>query len=149
MRRSLTIAACCAVLCTAATQTNPASAQPKAKAPSLVGTWKLVSAKYGGQESTLPQDVTTLKHMTPTHYMWLSYKDDGQIFRTGGGPYTLDGGTLKSTPEFGLGNDFDAIKGKMQMYKCKIDGNRWHQSGTLSTGQTLEEVWERVDKKRD
>ena len=136
---------------TGAGRVPQAAAQPKDKAAAnkLVGTWKLISAKYGGEESALPKDSTTLKHMTPTHYMWVSYNNDGEIFHTGGGPYTFDGTTLKSTPEFGLGADFDAIKGKMQMYQCKIEGNRWHQSGTLSNGTSLEEVWERVEAKRE
>ena len=40
------------------------------------------------------------------------------------------------------------VKGKQQLFKVKFDGNRWTQSGTLSTGTTLEEVWERVEKQR-
>jgi hypothetical protein len=119
--------------------------EPKAE-NKLIGTWKLVSAKYGGQESSLPQDSTTLKHITPTHYMWASYDKDGKVYRSAGGPYTLNGEVMESTPEYGLG-DFEAIKGKRQTYKCKVEGNKWYQSGTLSTGQPLEEVWERVEKK--
>ena len=119
----------------------------EATANKLVGTWKLVSAQYGGQESVLPKDATTLKHMTPTQYMWATYDKDGQVSRTAGGPYTFNGEVLESTPEYGFGPDFEAIKGKRQSYKCKVEDNKWHQSGTLSTGTTLEEVWERVEKK--
>ena len=118
-----------------------------AAANELIGTWKLVSGKYGGRESTLLKDATTLKHMTPTHYMWATYDKDGQVTRTAGGSYTFTGGVLESTPEYGLGPDFEAIKGKPQSYKCKVEGNKWYQTGTLSTGQTLEEVWQRVEKK--
>jgi hypothetical protein len=124
--------------------------EPKDKgdaAAKLVGTWKLVSAKYGGVENDLPTRATTLKHMTSTHYSWATYGMDGQVTRTAGGPYTFNGEVLESIPEYGVGADFEAIKGKRQSYKCKVEGNRWYQSGTLSNGTTLEEVWERVEKK--
>jgi hypothetical protein len=123
--------------------------EPKGKdaGAKLVGTWKLVSAKYGGQESDLPSQGTTLKHLTPTHYAWATYDKDGQVSRTAGGPYTYDGEVLESTPEYGLGADFEAIRGKKQSYKVKVEGNKLYQSGKLSTGTSLEEVWERVEKK--
>jgi hypothetical protein len=113
----------------------------------LVGTWKIVSGKYGGVESTRPAGATTVKHITPTHYMWATYDKDGQVTRTAGGPYTFKAGVMESTPEYGYGSDFQTIKGQHQSYKCKVEGNKWYQTGTLSTGQTLEEVWERVEKK--
>lgn len=114
----------------------------------LAGSWKLVSAKYGGRESTLPKVATTLKHVTPTHYTWVTIDKDGQVTRIGGGTYVFNGKLLESTPEYGLGPDFVAIKGKRQSFEIKFDGDRWTQSGTLSTGTTLEEVWERVEKPR-
>jgi hypothetical protein len=70
----------------------------------LVGTWKLVSAKYGGQESQLSTGFTTLKHFTPTHFMWVSFDKTRKVTRTGGGPYSFDGKTLEDTPEYGLGS---------------------------------------------
>ena len=48
---------------------------PKTKADNpLVGTWKMVSAKWGGQESKLPEGQTTLKHVPPRQLMWASYE---------------------------------------------------------------------------
>jgi hypothetical protein len=29
----------------------------------------------------------------------------------------------------------------------KVDGNKLHQNGKLNSGLTIEEVWERVEKK--
>jgi hypothetical protein len=113
----------------------------------LVGTWKIVSGKYGGIEFQRPAGMTTVKHITPTHYMWATYDKDGQVTRTAGGSYTFKDGVMESTPEYGFGSDFEAIKGRRQSYKCKVEGNKWYQTGTLSTGQTLEEVWERIEKK--
>jgi hypothetical protein len=35
----------------------------------LIGTWKLVSAKFGGQQNELPEGYTQLKHVTPVQFM--------------------------------------------------------------------------------
>jgi hypothetical protein len=91
---------------------------------------------------------TTLKHVTPTHYSWVTFDKDGKVTRVGGGTYAFDGEVLKSTPEYGLEPDFEAIKGKRQTFKIKFEGNRWTQSGTLSSGTTLEEVWERIENRK-
>ena len=140
-------AACSATILGLAMMTAAAGADEPKGGGELVGTWKIVSGKYGGVEFPRPEGMTTLKHITPTHYMWATYDKDGNITRTAGGPYTLKDGVMESTPEFGFGSDFQAIKGARQTYKCKVEGNKWYQSGTLSTGQSLEEVWERVEKK--
>lgn len=114
---------------------------------SLVGTWKLVSAIYGGrQQNTLTGVGTTLKHMTPTHYTFVTYKMDGQVVRIGGGRYTFNGKVLESTPEYGVGDDIKSRKGKSHTFVCRIEGRKLYQSGALSTGLSLEEVWELVEK---
>jgi hypothetical protein len=121
---------------------------PKPAAPhKLVGTWKMVSAKYGGQEFKSPEGTTTLKHVTPAHFMWASYDKDGVVARTAGGTYTITGETYEETPAYGMSSDFDIIKGKAQTFKWKVDGNKWHHNGQLSNGLTIEEVWERVEGK--
>jgi hypothetical protein len=113
----------------------------------LVGTWKLVSAKYGGKEFKFPEGTTTIKHVTPTQFMWASYDKDGKVTRTAGGPYTITGETYEEIPEYGFSNDFAIIKGKAQTFTWKVEGNKWHHDGKLSNGLTIEEVWERVGKK--
>jgi hypothetical protein len=64
-----------------------------------------------------------------------------------GGSYTLKGEAYEEVPEYGVGEGLlEALKGKTQSFKWKIEGNKWHHTGKLSTGQTIEEVWERVEK---
>jgi hypothetical protein len=146
---ALAVTTCLLVLAAHNSPTRLAADEPKGLTENkMLGTWKLVSGKYGGRESTLPKEATTLKHVTPTHYMWVTFDKDGEVTRTQGGPYVFDEGVLKSTPEYGLGREFEPIKGKQQLFKVKSDGNRWTQSGRLSTGTTLEEVWERVEKQK-
>ena len=105
----------------------------------------MVSARYGGQQSTLPRDSTTVKHFTPTHFMWASYDKRGKVTRTAGGPYSFDGKILQETPAYGMGPDFDVVHAKHQNFVCKVEGKRLYQSGTLSNGMTIEEVWELVE----
>ena len=124
--------------------------EPKGDAKSdnkLVGTWKVVSGKYGGEESKSPEGVTTVKHVTPTQFMWATYDKDGKVTRAAGGYYTLKGEVYEETPEYGIGSDFDLIKGKAHTFKWKVEGNKWYHNGKLSGGLTIEEVWERVEKK--
>lgn len=125
-------------------------AEPKGDAKyenKLVGTWKLVSAKYGGKEFKFEEGVTTVKHVTTTQFMWASYDKDGKVTRTAGGDYTLRGEVYEETPKYGISSDFDVIKGKAQTFKQKVEGNTWYHTGKLSNGLTIEEVWERVEKK--
>ena len=127
------------------------SGEPKAPAAGsgakLIGTWKLVSAKYGGEESKITEGQTTLKHVTPSQWMWASYGKDGKVTRAAGGTYTVKGDDYEETPEYGFSEDFDLIKGKAQKFKWKVDGNRWYHTGVLSNGLTIDEIWEQVEKK--
>ena len=88
-----------------------------------------------------------VKHITPTHFTWLAYDADGKVTRVAGGTYTLKGDDYEEKPEYGLGTDFEVIRGKPQSFTCKIDGNNWHHDGRLSNDLTVEEIWERVEKK--
>src|SRR5262249_60225768 len=67
----------------------------------LVGTWKLVSAKYGGKEFKFPEGSTMLKHVTPTQFMWATYAQDGKGTRDAGGGDTLTREGAEATPETG------------------------------------------------
>jgi hypothetical protein len=123
--------------------------EPKADANTgnkLIGTWKLVSAKYGGKESQFPAGWTMLKHVTPSQFMWVTHDPDGKVTRAAGGSYTLKGDEYAETPEYGIGADFQVIKGGTHTFKWKVEGNKWLHTGKLSNGLTIDEVWERVEK---
>jgi hypothetical protein len=113
----------------------------------LVGTWKMVKAKFGGKEFKIPEGTRQFKHITPTHYMFVDIDKDGNVFDARGGPYTLKGETFESTPEYGVSEVFRDLKGKRQSFVCKVEGDKWYHNGTLSNGLTIEEVWERVAPK--
>jgi hypothetical protein len=109
----------------------------------LVGTWKLVSAKYNGEEFQFPQNLTILKHVTPTQWMVVIYNQDGVVTRATGGHYTIKDDVYEETPEYGIGPALDLLKGKVQSFTWKVDGNKWFHNGKLSIERTVEEVWER------
>ncbi len=113
---------------------------PKASvANELVGTWKMVSAKYNGREFKFPAGRTTLKHVTPSQFMWASYMEDGKVYRAAGGFVRIRGDNYEETPEYGVSSDFELIKGKTHVFKAKVDGNTWHHQGQLASGLTIEE----------
>jgi hypothetical protein len=145
MTRWLAVAVSLAAVAPTARADEPKdNGQPGSK---LVGTWKLESAKYGGREHKFPEGTTTLKHVTPAQFMWASYDTDGKVTRAAGGSYTLKGETYEETPEYGISSDFEIIRGKAQTFTWKVEGDKWHHTGKLSNGLTIEEVWVRVERK--
>jgi hypothetical protein len=113
----------------------------------LLGTWKCVSAKFDGQEVNRPAGYTQLKHVTPAQFMWAIYDGEGKVEAALGGTYTLKGNEYVEMPEYGVGTVLDQLKGKPQAFKWKVEGNKWYHTGKLSSGLTIEEVWERVERK--
>src|SRR5215475_2172731 len=113
----------------------------------LIGTWKQVKAKFGGNDAKLPDGNTQLKHITSTQFMYVDFDKDGKVIDAFGGPYTLKGEKYEETLEYGVGDVFKILKGKPQSFACKVEGDKWYHNGTLSNGLTIEEVWERVDAK--
>ena len=113
----------------------------------LLGTWKQVKAKFRGNEVKIPEGTTQLKHVTPTHFMFVDFDKDGKFIDAFGGPYTLKGEKYEETLEYGVGDVFKVLKGKPQSFTWKVEGNKWYHNGTLTNGLTIEEVWERVEPK--
>ena len=82
--------------------------------------------------------------------MWAIYDKDGKVESALGGPYTIKGDKYEETPEYGMADTLEslkALKGKVQSFTWKIKDNKWYHDGTLSSGVTIEEVWERVENK--
>jgi hypothetical protein len=113
----------------------------------LVGTWRLVSFKYGDAKdnSDQPAKVIRLKHVTPTHFSWVNYDAETKtILRAGGGRYMLKGDKYTEHLEYGLGDDIQPLIGKAQEFTAKVENDVWRHSGQLSSGTRIEEAWARV-----
>jgi hypothetical protein len=106
-----------------------------------------VSAKYGDQEIKLEDLGTTLKHITSAQFMWVSYNAETKLIsRTSGGAWKTKGDQYVETTEYGLGTDFEQIRGKEHTFTLRIEGDTWFHNGTLANGLKIEEKWERTKR---
>ena len=111
-----------------------------------LGTWQLISTKYGDAKdfTDFPKEQRRIKLITATHFTWVQYNADTRnVESTAGGPYTLDGGSYTETIEF-VGTGMETYLGKKQSFTIKVDGDKLYQSGQLSDGLKIEEVWRRL-----
>jgi len=92
----------------------------------IVGTWELVSEKWGDAKEFTDPPAKTKK-----------------ITNSMGGTYKYAGDSYIEIPEFAF-EGMGAYVGKEQKFTVKIEGDKWIHSGVLSAGQKLEEIWKRV-----
>ena len=117
-----------------------------AKKDGHLGTWKLVSTKYGDEKEfgKRGEDSQRIKHITATHFTWVEVATELKAITSGaGGKYTLEGTTYTETIEY-AGQGMEAFVGKPQKFTIKVEGDKLHQSGELSNGLKIEEIWERM-----
>ena len=110
------------------------------------GTWQLVSFKYGetNKWSDVPLTQKKIKLITDSYFNWVQYEvSSGKVQGSAGGPYTLSGGAYTETIEFAAEGMTDYL-GKKQSFTISVEGDKLHQSGQLSDGLKIEEVWQRV-----
>ena len=122
-----------------------AQQQPAKGSGTHLGTWTLISTKYGDAKdfSDFPKEQRRVKLITATHFTWVQYDAaNKKVESIAGGPYTLDGGSYTETIEF-VGEGMETYLGKKQPFTIKVDGDKLNQSGQLSDGLKIEEVWQR------
>jgi hypothetical protein len=66
------------------TADGPAQAEARTR-NELVGTWKMVKAKYGGREAKILDDHTEFKHITP-RFMLVALTKMARLSRPSAGP---------------------------------------------------------------
>ncbi len=111
----------------------------------LIGTWKLLSAKYGGEESIVSKDLTYLKFYTKTHFCSVLYPEDGLVRQTVGGTYYFSGNDCIENVEF-VGDKHIPIKNTKSTFQVDVKKNKLYIKGFFADGATpLEEVWERIE----
>src|SRR5947209_3262115 len=128
MKRALLaviLASCGACIGAVALRADDAGKEKELRA-NLVGTWRMVSMKVNGEANDLPNESITYKHITPAGFVWLSYKKDtGKIYRAGGGTWALHGNVFTDRDEYGVGDDFDVVRGHEHRFTAKVEGDRW------------------------
>ena len=117
----------------------------------LIGSWRIVSASFGGVPSELHKNSITIKHITPVHLIWIGYQpDDRKIFRSAGGSWKVADGKYIETMRYGLAENFKQTTfGKDFAFDCRFEGDLWIQSAKLPNGSEMIETWQRIKPDED
>jgi hypothetical protein len=111
---------------------------------SLAGAWQIRQrADENGQMSTMQRGPRqTIKFMSPTRFQWVAFNNATRQFAgTGGGTYTTKDGKYTETIEF-FSRDPNRV-GMQLSFDFRREGNNWHHSGQSTTGNRINEVWEK------
>lgn len=159
LRLATTVLFFVAVACPVATLVMPrnTSASPAERLSDheirtqLVGSWRIVSASFGGVPSELHRNSITIKHITPVHVIWIGYQpDDRRIFRSAGGSWKVVDGKYIETLRYGLDEKFrQNTFGKDFAFDCRFEGDLWIQSATGADRAEMIETWQRIKPDED
>ena len=110
-----------------------------AKRGKLDGAWELVS----GQQ--LPKGARDIKIISGGHFIFVAYDmKTGKPLYTGGGTYILNGRSYTEHVDFASDGISTGLVGKDQRFIVKVDVDTFTQTGTLSNGKDLSEIWRRA-----
>jgi hypothetical protein len=111
-----------------------------AKKTQLDGVWELVSGQ------PLPQGARDIKIISGGHFMFAAYDTgNGRPLYAAGGTYILNGNSYTEHMDFASDVIATGLVGKDQQFTVNVDGDTFTQTGTLSNGKPLAEVWKRVN----
>ena len=122
-------------------------------AATVQGTWSLQSYKDGdgGIDLTYPDFVNYIKLITPTHFIWIQYNDEGDVVSgAGSGSYKYIDGQYTETIQmmYPSGN---LLTGGAVTFSCEISDNKWEhaaqsfqQSGQETDTIFISEKWTRL-----
>jgi hypothetical protein len=110
------------------------------KKTQLDGVWELVSGQ------PLPKGARDMKVILGGHFIFSAYDTaSGKPLYTAGGTYILNGSSYTEHVDFASDVIAAGLVGKDQQFTVKVDGDTFTQTGTLSNGKLLSEVWRRVN----
>lgn len=110
----------------------------QAKNSPLDGTWELVSGQ------PLLQGARDIKMISEGNFIFVAYEtENGKPLYTGGGTYLLNGSSYIEHMDF-ANDKIASLVGKDQSFTVKVHGDTFTQTGTLSNGKALKEVWKRA-----
>jgi hypothetical protein len=106
----------------------------------LDGVWELVSGQ------PLPKGARDIKVVFGGHFIFAAYDaENGTLLYTAGGTYTLNGSSYTEHMDFASDVIAAGLIGKDQQFTVKVGGDTFTQTGTLSNGKPLSEVWRRAN----
>jgi hypothetical protein len=104
----------------------------------LPGTWE--SRSLGDA----PRQIVHIKHLTPTHFTWVTYdRDQQQILAVAGGTWSLRDGKYVEVCDFASGAHLH-LSGKTNAFTTHLDRDKWDIKGLWDTGSEIDEVWTRI-----
>ena len=120
-------------------------------AKDLIGSWRMVDATVRGVPSETHDGSVTIKHITPTAFLWIGYHaDTREMFRAGGGTWKIDNGMYVETFRYGMQTGFrEKSYGKVTPIHARIDGDTFTQIIDLPDGGEFIEVWKRMEVGED
>lgn len=111
-----------------------------AKKSQLDGVWELVSGQ------PLPKGARDIKVILGGHFIFAAYDtENGRPLYTAGGTYILNGSSYTEHMDFASDVIAAGLVGKDQRFTVKMDGDTFTQTGALSNGKPLSEVWKRAN----
>jgi hypothetical protein len=112
----------------------------RAKKSQLDGVWELLSGQ------PLPTGARDTKVILGGHFIFAAYDtENGRPLYTAGGTYVLNGSSYTEHMDFASDVIATGLVGKDQQFTVKLDGDTFTQTGTLTNGKPLSEVWKRIN----
>ncbi|MGP0062373.1 MAG: hypothetical protein ACLQGP_02060 [Isosphaeraceae bacterium] len=141
MRNPLALCALAVLLIPSMIQGNQ-NPNPEAEARrikrELLSTWDCVSLE------NLPKETSHIKHITPTHYTWVTYdREQNAIVSVSGGTWSLQDGKYREVCEF-ASDSHQHVRGKTFTFTMNLVGDKWGHKGVPGTEIPVDEVWNRV-----
>ncbi len=135
------------------------TAQPNSNDLNVIGSWELQSYRESDSEARMeyPGFIQYIKHITPTHFIWIKYDTEGdQVFESGAGTYTVDNDkyieSIKMMYPSGSGTVGTDIEFTYEMedslwyhmgYVNRININ---EEGSPREDLLIDEAWKRIEK---
>jgi hypothetical protein len=106
----------------------------------LVGSWNCVLKDLPEQF----KDVKHVKHITPTHWTWVTYDaKEMKVMAAAGGIWSLAGDNYKEKCEFSSPG-YEHTRGKEFTFILKFDGDELSIKSAPGTTIDVDEVWNRM-----
>jgi hypothetical protein len=113
----------------------------------LLGTWDLISYREQEKGSMIeyPEFIVYMKLITPTHFIWIKYDNEGdQIYAAGSGPYTYDGNNYVESlvVTYPQGSSINGIN---ITFTPNVNSNKWIHQKTMELEDAevlfIDEIW--------
>ncbi|MFT2008001.1 membrane or secreted protein [Pontibacter sp. 13R65] len=113
----------------------------------LTGAWRISAreTKVGEMSTITPGPRRTIKVLAGNRFQWIAFNSEtAGFFGTGGGTYTTTNGKYTENIEF-FSRDSSRV-GQQLSFDFELKNGDWHHSGLSSTGNKINETWQRLVK---